>query len=65
MGQKIQHNISEAAWDLWLKHQIMIINENRLDLSEPKSQQYLFEQMEAFLFHNKEVSPTGYQPEES
>ncbi len=50
MGQKIFDNISKQAWQMWLGQQTMIINENRLDLSNPAHRSYLMQQMEFFLF---------------
>ncbi len=49
MGQIIWDNISAEAWNEWLETEIKIINEERLDLSEEKAQQRLFEQMINFL----------------
>ena len=48
-GQEIFDNISQEAWDAWLEMQTKIINEYRLDLSEPEARVTLMAQMRAFL----------------
>jgi len=49
IGQEIFENVSQAAWAEWLEMQTKIINEYRLDLSEPEARATLLEQMRAFL----------------
>jgi len=62
LGQKIYANISKAAWQLWLKHQTMLVNENRLNLADQRARQYLARQMELFLFGDGGDKPVGYVP---
>ena len=50
LGAKIFDNVSKEAWDLWLKHQTMLINEYRLTPIEPKARKFLEEEMEKFFF---------------
>lgn len=50
LGQKIFDNISKEAWQSWINQQTMIINENRLNLSDESSRKYLRQQLEYFLF---------------
>lgn len=64
LGQKILDNISKQAWSDWLSHQTMLINEYRLSMIEPKSRQFLKEEMNAFLFEDKGTKPQGYTPED-
>ena len=60
LGEKIFAHISAEAFDLWKKRQVMLINEYRLNLLDPKSKSFLREQMEDFLFNDKDVAPEGY-----
>ncbi len=53
LGQKILENVSKEAWQAWLKQQTMIINENRLNLSEEAARKYLRQQMEYYFFAGK------------
>jgi Fe-S cluster biosynthesis and repair protein YggX len=64
MGQKIYDQISQEAWQLWLRHQTMLINEYRLSTVDPKARQFLFTEMEKFLFGGGSDKPAGYVPVE-
>lgn len=50
LGQRVFNEIGQAAWQRWLAHQTLLINENRLSPRDPKTRAYLAEQMEKFLF---------------
>jgi Fe-S cluster biosynthesis and repair protein YggX len=62
LGKRIFDNVSKEAWQAWLKHQTMLINENRLSLSEPKARKYLAEQMEKHFFGPGADVAQGYVP---
>jgi Fe-S cluster biosynthesis and repair protein YggX len=63
LGKNILKNVSKQAWQLWLEHQTMLINENNLSMMDPKAQSYLKTQMERFFF-SKDGADTiqGYTP---
>ena len=63
LGQKIYDNVSREAWQRWLDHQTMLINENRLTPIEPEARQFLATEMEKFFFGEGSEKPTGYVPE--
>jgi len=65
LGEEVYDNISAEAWQLWLNHQTMLINEYRLNLLDPKAKQFLQEQMRKFLFENEEQKPEGFEPPKS
>lgn len=50
LGQKILENVSAEAWSGWLGQQTIIINENRLNLSDEASRKYLRQQLEHYFF---------------
>lgn len=50
LGKRIYENISKEAWEAWLGHQTMLINEYRLTPVDPKNRKFLEEEMEKFLF---------------
>ena len=50
LGQRIYENVSKEAWQRWLKHQTMLLNEYRLTPIEPKARKFLVEEMEKFFF---------------
>ena len=62
LGKRIYNEISKEAWQLWMKHQIMLVNENRLNLADLRSRQYLARQMERFFFGDGGEQPAGYVP---
>jgi Fe-S cluster biosynthesis and repair protein YggX len=60
LGQRIFENISKEAWQQWLRHQTMLMNEYRLSPIEPKARQFLVEEMEKFLFSGDARKPDGF-----
>lgn len=50
LGARVYGEICAVCWAEWLKYQQQLINHYALNLREPKSRQYLLEQMEQFLF---------------
>ena len=62
LGKRIYNEISKEAWQLWMKHQTMLVNENRLNLADQRSRQYLARQMELFLFSDNAEKVAGYVP---
>ena len=57
-GDKILNNISEQAWNEWLGMQTMFINENQLNMMDPKAREFLTERREEFLFKGgKKLDP--------
>ena len=62
LGKRIYNQISKEAWQLWMKHQTMLVNENRLNLADQRARQYLARQMELFLFGEGSDQPAGFVP---
>ena len=60
LGQRIYAEISKQAWQQWLAHQTMLINEYRLNPLDAKDRAYLGEQMQRFLFLGEVTHPPGY-----
>ena len=65
LGEKIYHSVSKQAWQQWLAHQTMLINEYRLSMLEPKAREFLKQEMESFLFGEGSARPEGYTPEDN
>lgn len=53
LGQRVFDQISAQAWQMWLGHQTMLINEYRLNVIEPQARQFLENEMRQFLFDEK------------
>lgn len=60
LGQRIYDHISAKAWDMWLSHQTMLINEYKLSLIDKKSRDFLLEEMDKFLFGGDAEKPPGF-----
>jgi len=62
LGQRIYEQVSKEAWQQWLGHQTMLINEYRLVVIEPKAREFLREQLEQYFFGAGAATPGGYVP---
>ena len=60
LGRRIYENVSKEAWQRWLKHQTMLLNEYRLTPIDPKARKFLVEEMEKFLFGGGSPKPKEY-----
>ncbi len=65
LGKRIYENVSKQAWQMWLDHSVMLINEYRLNLSTKEAQDFYDEQLEQFFFGEGSELPPGYQPPKS
>ena len=63
LGQRIYDHISAAAWDLWKRQAVMLVNHYGLVGVDPEARRFLNEQMEIFLFEDQEPVPEGWVPE--
>ena len=62
LGKRIYENVSKEAFEMWKRHQTMLVNENRLNLADARARQYLARQMELFFFGEGGDKPAGYVP---
>lgn len=60
LGQRIFEQVSKQAWQQWLAHQTMLINENRISPRDPEARKFLETEMEKFLFGEGSEKPAGY-----
>ena len=65
LGKRIYDNVSQEAWDGWLRYQTMIINENRLSLADPRAREYISQQMENYFCGEGADQISGYTPQEN
>lgn len=61
LGKRIYDNVSKQAWQQWLAHQTMLINEYRLSPIEPKARKYLEAEMEKFFFGGGSDRPPEFR----
>ena len=62
LGKRLYESVSKEAWAQWQRHQTMLINENRLNLADPKARKYLAEQREKHFFGEGADTAAGYVP---
>ncbi|PPT76014.1 oxidative damage protection protein [Xanthomonas arboricola pv. populi] len=60
LGQRVFAQIGKSAWQAWLAHQTMLINENRLSPRDPKHRVFLEAELQKFLFERNADKPDGY-----
>lgn len=63
LGKRVFENISQQAWDMWINHQTMLINEYRLNPMDPKAKEMIIAEMEKFLFGDGSDLPADFVPE--
>ncbi|MCM1129537.1 MAG: oxidative damage protection protein [Alistipes senegalensis] len=62
MGKRIYDNISKEAWNAWVQRQTMLVNEYRLNMTDPQARRFLAGQMQAFLFEEEPEDGAGKGP---
>jgi Fe-S cluster biosynthesis and repair protein YggX len=62
LGQRIYENVSKQAWQRWVNHQTMLINEYRLTPIEPEARKFLETEMEKFFFGDGSAVPKEFVP---
>ena len=61
-GERIYTSVSKQAWQMWIEHQTMLINENKLSMVNPEARKYLQEEMIKFFFGEGSQKPKEYTP---
>lgn len=64
VGQKIFDNVSKEGWRMWLEHSKMLVNEFRLDLTDPRAQKLWFDEMEKYFWGEGAAPPPEFKPVE-
>ena len=62
LGKRLWESVSKEAWQEWIRHQTMLVNENRLNLADQRARQYLARQMEKHFFGEGADQAQGYVP---
>lgn len=58
LGAKVYEQICNSCWGEWLKLQQQLINHYGLQVREPQAKEFLYAQLEGFLFRKGEL-PTA------
>lgn len=62
LGKRIFENVSNEAWQQWVRLQTMLINENRLNLADAQHRKYLAEQVDKHFFGEGADRISGFVP---
>ena len=62
LGKRLWEGVSKEAWKQWLEQQKMLVNENRLNLSDPRARKYLEEQMRKHFVGEGADQAAGFVP---
>lgn len=62
LGERIFNQVSQQGWDLWLQHQVLLINHYGMNLADPSQRAFLMEQCEEFFFGEEARVPEGWTP---
>ena len=65
LGQKVLENVSKEAWLEWMRLQTMIINEQHINPIDPKSREYIAQEMDKYFFGDGIDLPEGYVASEN
>lgn len=65
LGKRLYESVSKEAWQGWIRHQTMLVNENRLSLADARARKYLATQMEKYFFGEGADAIPGYVPPEN
>ena len=60
LGQRIYDSVSKEAWQKWLAHQTILINEYRLTPIEPDARKFLETEVEKFFFGGGATVPDEF-----
>ncbi len=64
LGQRVYENVSKEAWQGWMSHMRMLLNEYRLQPWRPEHQAFIAQQMEDYFFGSGGQLPEEYTPPE-
>lgn len=62
LGERIVAEVSREAWQGWLAHQTMLINEHRLSPRKSEDRKFLEAEMQKYLFEGGADKPAGFIP---
>lgn len=63
LGQRIYDNVSQEAWQKWVGHQTILMNEYRLSPINPKDRKFLEEEMDKFFFGGGASAVDNFVPQ--
>lgn len=64
-GLRVYREVGKPAWQRWIAHQTLLINEYRIHPMNPEQREFLEREMVRFLFDKDVHMPPGYVPKGS
>ncbi len=65
LGQRIFAEVSQEAWNMWLKDSVKYINTYRVDLASSEGQKFMLKQCAIYFgYEEGELAETAWTPEE-
>jgi Fe-S cluster biosynthesis and repair protein YggX len=63
LGKRIYEEISQEAWDMWLKDSVKFINTYRVDLASTEGQKFMLNQAAVYFgFEEGNLADTAWTP---
>ncbi|MDB4944935.1 MAG: putative Fe(2+)-trafficking protein YggX [Labilithrix sp.] len=63
LGKRIYEEVSQEAWDMWLKDSVKFINTYRVDLTSAEGQKFMFDQAEVYFgLKDGKLADTAFVP---
>jgi Fe-S cluster biosynthesis and repair protein YggX len=64
LGERLYAEISQDAWQMWLKDSVKYVNTYRLDLTDGRAQMFMRTQMAIYFgFQEGDLAQTAWTPE--
>jgi Fe-S cluster biosynthesis and repair protein YggX len=65
LGKRLYEEVSQEAWNGWLKDSVKFINTYRVDLTSAEGQKFMFDQCELYFgFKEGKIADTAFVPAE-
>lgn len=62
LGERLYKEVSALAWNDWVEHAKMVINEYRMSSTDPTALSFLMEQCETYFYGDGLSAPEGFIP---
>ena len=63
LGQQLYAEVSQEAWNMWLKDSVKLINTYRVDLASPEGQKFMVKQTAIYFgYEQGETAQTAWVP---
>ncbi len=64
LGKRVYEHVSQEAWNMWMEHCKILLNEYRLNPARREDQEVIVRQLEQFFFGEGAHVPEQFVPQE-